>query len=180
MVSSWGIGPPILLQIFNPEFLVPKGNTGTICVAETERKAIQRLSYLGTHPINRHQTKTLLWMPRSVCWQEPDTAVSWEVLTEPDIYRGRCSQPILKWSHVPNGEVRERTKGLKGVCNPIQRTTMSTNQISQGLNHQPRRGHMEGTDGSNHVCSRGWPWMASMGREALGPMMARCSSVGKC
>jgi hypothetical protein len=25
-----------------------------------------------------------LWMPRSACWQEPDIAVSWEVLPEPD------------------------------------------------------------------------------------------------
>jgi hypothetical protein len=39
-----------------------------------------------------------LWLPRSACWQEPDIAVFWEALPEPDIYRGR--QP-LKWSQGP-------------------------------------------------------------------------------
>jgi hypothetical protein len=40
----------------------------------------------------------------------------------------------------PNGEVRARTAGAEGVCNPIGRITITTNQISQssqGLNHQP-------------------------------------------
>ena len=39
----------------------------------------------------------------------------------------------------PNGSVRERTEGAEGDFNPIERTTISTNQtpqISQGLNHQ--------------------------------------------
>jgi len=40
------------------------GNTDRMCVAEMERKAIQRLSHWGTHPICSHQTQTLLWMPR--------------------------------------------------------------------------------------------------------------------
>jgi len=38
----------------------------------------------------------------------------------------------------PNGGVRERTEGVKGVCIPIGRTTIPTNlahQTSQGLNH---------------------------------------------
>jgi len=29
---------------------------------------------------------------------------------------------------VPNGGVRERTEVAEGVCNPIKRTTKSTNQ----------------------------------------------------
>ena len=44
--------------------------------AETEGKAIQRLSHLGIHPIYSHQTQTQLWMRRSPCLQEPDIAVS--------------------------------------------------------------------------------------------------------
>jgi hypothetical protein len=36
-----------------------EGVTETKCGAETEGKAIQRLSHLGIHPIHRHQTKTL-------------------------------------------------------------------------------------------------------------------------
>jgi hypothetical protein len=39
---------------------------------ETEGKAIQRLPQLGIHPINNHQTQTLLWMLRCACGQDPD------------------------------------------------------------------------------------------------------------
>jgi len=35
--------------------------------SETEGKAIKRLFHLGIHPIYRHQTQTLWWMPRSGC-----------------------------------------------------------------------------------------------------------------
>jgi hypothetical protein len=37
------------------------------CRAETEGKAIQRLSYLWIHSIYSYQTQTLLWMPTSAC-----------------------------------------------------------------------------------------------------------------
>jgi hypothetical protein len=79
--------PPIHVQNFNPEFLLSKENTATKSGAETERKAIQRLLHLGIYPICRHQTQTLLLIPRSTWWQEPDIAVSWEALLEPDQYR---------------------------------------------------------------------------------------------
>ena len=42
-------------------------NTETKCGAETEGKAIQRLSHLGIHPIYSYQTQALLWMPGSAC-----------------------------------------------------------------------------------------------------------------
>jgi hypothetical protein len=35
--------------------------------AETEGMTIQRLSHLGIHPINNHQTQTLLQMPTRAC-----------------------------------------------------------------------------------------------------------------
>jgi hypothetical protein len=41
------------------------GDMETKCGAETEGKAIQRLSHMGIHPIYSHQTQTLLWMPAS-------------------------------------------------------------------------------------------------------------------
>jgi hypothetical protein len=44
-----------------------RGDRETKCGAETEEKAIQRLPYLGIHPIYSYQTQTLLWMPRSAC-----------------------------------------------------------------------------------------------------------------
>jgi hypothetical protein len=43
---------------------------------ETERRAIQRLPHPGIHPINNHQTQTLLHMPERFCWQDPDIDVS--------------------------------------------------------------------------------------------------------
>ena len=80
-----------------------------------------------------------------------------------------------------NGEVRGRTKGAEGVCNPL-RTKISTNQIpqsSQGLNHQPKSIH-GGTNGSSYICNREWHYLATMGRKALGPVKAPCPSIGEC
>ena len=59
--------PPTYLKNINSEFLLSKGNAGTKSRVETEGKAIQRLSQLGIHPICRHQTQTLVLMPRSTC-----------------------------------------------------------------------------------------------------------------
>jgi hypothetical protein len=47
---------------------------------------------------------------------------------------------------VPYGGIRERTEGAEGVCKPIGRTTLATNQtpqISQGINYQPKSTHGE-------------------------------------
>ena len=41
------------------------GDTETQCGPETEVKVIQRLPYLGFHPIYSHQTQTVLWMTTS-------------------------------------------------------------------------------------------------------------------
>jgi hypothetical protein len=57
-------------QSVNILFLLRMGNkipmdgvTETTFGAETEGRTIQRLSYLGIHPIYRHQTQTLLHIP---------------------------------------------------------------------------------------------------------------------
>ena len=65
------------------------------------------------------------------------------------------------------------------VCNLIRRTisTNWTTQNSQGQNYQAESTH-GGSRGSRYIC-RGRPYLASMGREALGPMEARCP-VRKC
>jgi hypothetical protein len=39
----------------------------TKCGAESEGMTIQRLSHLGFHPINNHQTQTILQMPTNAC-----------------------------------------------------------------------------------------------------------------
>jgi hypothetical protein len=43
------------------------GFTETKFRAETEGRTIQRLPYLGIHPINNHQTQALLQMPTRFC-----------------------------------------------------------------------------------------------------------------
>ena len=44
--------------------ILKRGSTETMCGAETEAKVIQRLPHLVIHLIYRHQTQTLLQMPR--------------------------------------------------------------------------------------------------------------------
>jgi hypothetical protein len=44
-----------------------EGVTETKFRFEIEGRTIQRLLHLGTHPINNHQTQTLLQMPTGVC-----------------------------------------------------------------------------------------------------------------
>jgi hypothetical protein len=56
-----------MLQSLEGEQSIHVGNTETECGAEMEGKAIQRLPHLGIYPIYRHQTQTLLWMPRNAC-----------------------------------------------------------------------------------------------------------------
>ena len=71
----------------------------------------------------------------------------------------------------PSGGVKGRTEGTEGVCNPIGKTlsTNQTPQSSQGLSHQPKNTH-GGTHGFIYICSRGRPYLASMGWEVLGPV----------
>jgi hypothetical protein len=47
--------------------IVMGANMVSKCGAETEGKAIQRLLYLGIHPVYSHQTQTLLCVSRSAC-----------------------------------------------------------------------------------------------------------------
>jgi hypothetical protein len=80
-----------------------------------------------------------------------------------------------------DGSMEHLGEGTEGVWHPIART-ISTNQNSQsslGLNHQSKNTH-GGTHGSNCICSRGWPYSASMRREALGTVKAQSSSVREC
>jgi hypothetical protein len=90
------VGASVLLRRGNK--MLAGGNMETKCGAKNERKTIQRLLHLGILTIYSHQTGTILWMLRSACRKEPDVAVSRETLPEPDKYRGRYSQPIIKLS----------------------------------------------------------------------------------
>jgi hypothetical protein len=79
-----------------------------------------------------------------------------------------------------NVRITEKTEEAEGVCNLIGGTTISINQnpqSSQGLNYQSKSTH-GGTHDSSLICSRGWPCLASIGREAFGPVKALFASVG--
>ena len=57
-------------------------------------------------------------------------------------------------------------------CNPRGSTKISTTlttQSSQVLNQQTESPH-GGTHGSSYIYSRGWPYLASVGGEPLGPV----------
>jgi len=49
---------------------------------------------------------------------------------------------------------------------------MPPNRSSQGFNHYPKLTHDQ-THGFSFICSRGWPFGAPMGREALVPAKVR-------
>jgi hypothetical protein len=54
--------------LFRMENKIPmKGVIETKFGAQTEGRTIQRLLHLGIHPINNHQTQTLLHMPARFC-----------------------------------------------------------------------------------------------------------------
>ena len=117
-------------------------------------------------------------MPGSACSKEPDIAVSWEALAEPDKYRGGCSQPTIGLSM--GSPVKELEKGMKEVkgwrgLQPHRKNNMNQPDTppptSQGRIHQPRDTH-GGNHGFSCICSRGWPCQSSIGREALCPVKA--------
>ena len=94
-----------------------EGVTETKFRAETEGRTIQKLPHhLGIHPINNHQTQTLLHMPARICWQDPDIAVSCECLanTEVDTHHHFWME-----HRAPKEGAREIIQGAEGVCNPI-------------------------------------------------------------
>ena len=106
-----------LLRIGNK--IPMKGVTETKFGAKTKGWTIQRLPHLGIHPIYNHQTQTLLWMPTSACWQEPDIAVSWEALPVPGKYRSGCSQSSIgRSTRSPMKEPEKVSKELKGTEAP--------------------------------------------------------------
>ena len=113
--------------------------------AETEVKASQRLPYLGIHPINSHQTLTLLWTTRSVYQKEHDMVVSGRSPGRAlQIQRQMLTTNYWTGHGVPNGGAGGWSRGAKGVYSPMGRIMISATQMplaSQGLNYQPRSTH---------------------------------------
>jgi len=132
----------------------------------------------GDHPIYSYQTQTILWMARSACWQEPDIAVSWDALPEPDKYRGRCLQPTIELRMgSPMEELEKGLKELDGFATHRKNNNLKQpDQSFQRLNQQPSSTHGV-THCSSHICSRGQLYWASMRGEALVPVKAQCPCV---
>jgi hypothetical protein len=58
-------------------------------------------------------------MPRSACWQEPDIALSWKTLPEPEKHRGECSQPTIGLNpRLPMVELEKGLNEVKGFVSP--------------------------------------------------------------
>jgi hypothetical protein len=81
------------------------------------------------------------------------------------------------------GEVSRRTEVIERVCNPIEWTKNSNNQIpqsSQGLNHQPKCTH-GGTHCSSCICSRGLIVLSGIngkcGPWSCGGLMRQCRGM---
>jgi hypothetical protein len=60
-MENQSVDASVLLRRGNK--ILAGGNMERKCEAETGGKAIQRLPHVGSHPIYRHQTQTLLQMP---------------------------------------------------------------------------------------------------------------------
>jgi hypothetical protein len=67
------------------------------------------------HPINKHQTQTVLHIPTRFSWQDPDIAVSCEAMPVPSKYRSGCSQSSIGWNTgFPMKDLEKIPKELKG------------------------------------------------------------------
>jgi hypothetical protein len=107
-------------QSVDTSFLLRTGNkipmegvTETKFRAEMEGRTIQRLPHPEIHPINNHQTQTLLHMSARFCLLEPDIAVSCEAMPVPGKYRS--SQSSIEWNTgSPIKELEKVCKELKG------------------------------------------------------------------
>jgi hypothetical protein len=99
-----------LLRIGNK--IPMEGVTETNFGAEMEGRTIQRLPNPGIHPINSHQTQTLLHMPARFCWQDPAISVSCEAMPVPGKYRSGCSQSFIGWNIGPSMEELEKVPKL--------------------------------------------------------------------
>ena len=112
-----------------------EGVTETKFRAEMEGRTIQRLTHPGIHPINSHQTQTLLHMPARFCWKDPDIGPWYSCL----LWGYASAWQTQKWvltviywleHRAPNGGARESPQRAEGVCNPIGGTSIWTNHIA--------------------------------------------------
>jgi len=155
------------------------GDMGTKFGAETEGKAIQSLPHLGIQPIYTQPPNPDSTTDAKKCML---TRAWYSCLLRGSGWVWQIQRQMLVANHwtengVPIGGIRERIEGAEGACN-LMRTTISTNQSSQRLNHYSKSTHGQ-THGSSCICSRGWPCWAPMEGKVLGPDKAGFPSVGE-
>jgi hypothetical protein len=139
------------LQNFNPELLLSKENART--KSETETAPPGDPSHMQTPNADTiaDAKKCLLTGTWYSCLLR-GSARSW--------LRQMRMLTANHWTECrdPNGEVRARTEGVEGVCNPIGRTTISTNQTPPPKLPWTKpltKEYTGGTHGSCWICSRG-------------------------
>jgi hypothetical protein len=139
------------------------------------RKGDPEMHHLEIHPICKHQTWHHCWCQETLA----DKSLVWLFserfylhLTNTD----RDTANHLTESSGPNGRARGRTEGVEGYCNPIEGKISAnwTPQRAQRLNHQ-RKSIYGGFDGSKYICSRGWPYLISMG--GVGGLMTQGKGI---
>lgn len=118
MAPGWGMGSHAHLKSINLELFLSKVNTGAKTEADTEGKGIHRLPQLRIHTILRHQTKTLLLMPRSAYWRESDIAVSWGFARVWPILMQMLAAIHHTEHETPKEELGQGLKDLKGFVAP--------------------------------------------------------------
>jgi hypothetical protein len=152
--------------------------------AETDWKANPWPTKSGIHPMHAHQTIILLLMPYWACKQDLSTVALWEYHATNSWLR---QEQILTANHLIEvrdycGNVRGRAEGAEGYCNPIRRTTVSTNQdamSSQRGSHQARKVHGL-VHGTVHICRGRLSCLPSVGEDVLNPEETWCPSKKGC
>lgn len=139
-----------------------------------------------TSPWNPSHAENKLWhyfwcqdvlADRSLVWLSSERLFQHLTKKDSDTH---SQQLVCAWG--PLWKSLGRTERSQWDCNPIERTTVSTNwtlKCSQGLNHQPKSIYRL-LSGPLYICGRGLPYLASLGRGVLGPVEAWCSRAGGC
>ena len=95
------------------------------------------------------------------------------------IQRHIFAAPLWNEHRVPSGRVGERTEWAIGGCNHRKNNNINQPYPLELPGTKPPITHGV-THGSKQMCARWQPCWTSMGEKALGPLKARCPSVGEC
>jgi len=87
----------------------------------------------------------------------------------------------LAANHEAPVELEKGLKDLKGFGKPqVEKQYHLTRELRAPRDETTNQRVHEGTHGSSSICSRGWPYLPTVGGEALGPVHAGFPSVEEC